>query len=115
MRLRRIFSATPAPKRSTGCWKSQTNSALKPKTTTTTAAAFSDMTGLDAKPYTMGGGTYARSFPNTVAFGAAVTEIETALGPGCGGAHERDECVRIEEFNQSAAVFIRALLNLAAL
>ena len=78
-------------------------------------AAFSDMTGLDAKPYTMGGGTYARSFPNTVAFGAAVTEIETALGPGCGGAHERDECVRIEEFNQSAAVFIRALLNLAAL
>lgn len=78
-------------------------------------AAFSDMTGLDANPYTMGGGTYARSFPNTVAFGAAVTEIETALGPGCGGAHERDECVRIEEFNQSAAVFIRALLNLAAL
>lgn len=75
--------------------------------------AFADVTGLDAQPYTMGGGTYARAFPNTVAFGAALYEVETALGPGRGGAHERDECVHIAEFNQSVAVFIRALLNLA--
>lgn len=75
--------------------------------------AFADITGLDASPYTMGGGTYARAFPHTVAFGAALSEVETALGAGRGGAHERDECVRIEEFNQSIAVFIRALLNLA--
>lgn len=76
-------------------------------------AAFSAVTGSDAAPYTMGGGTYARAFPSTVAFGAAFSEKETALGEGRGGAHERDECVRIEEFNRAVEIFIRALYNLA--
>ena len=78
-------------------------------------AAFASVTGKEAEPYTMGGGTYARAFPNTVAFGAEFSERQTALGDGRGGAHERDECVRIADMNTAIHVFIRSLLNLAGL
>lgn len=78
-------------------------------------AAYSAVTGSKAAPYTMGGGTYARAFPDTVAFGAAFSETETALGEGRGGAHERDECVKIEELNKAVEIFIRALLNLSGI
>ncbi len=77
--------------------------------------AVTEFTGTEAKPYTMGGGTYARAFPNTVAFGAVMSENDNILGEGRGNAHERDEAIRIGEFNLAIEIFIRALANLAGL
>ncbi len=77
--------------------------------------AYSEVTGLDAAPYVMGGGTYARAFPNTVAFGAALPGENDLLGPGRGGAHQRDEYWKYEHLETSVKVFIKALENLAKL
>lgn len=74
-------------------------------------SAYCKTTGRDAKPFTMGGGTYARHFKNAVSFGAA---DESCKKPAwCGGMHAVDEATTIEEIKQSIAVYIRALGNLA--
>jgi succinyl-diaminopimelate desuccinylase len=78
-------------------------------------AAVSEVLGKESKPYTMGGGTYARAFPNTVAFGAALSSVSDILGEGRGEAHDRDEAVRISDFNTAIEIFIRAFANLAGL
>ncbi|MBR5520339.1 MAG: M20/M25/M40 family metallo-hydrolase, partial [Clostridia bacterium] len=75
--------------------------------------AVSDLTGRDSQPYTMGGGTYARAFPNTVAYGAALSNGSAYMGEGRGGPHERDECMPIAEMNLATEIFIQALANLA--
>jgi succinyl-diaminopimelate desuccinylase len=77
--------------------------------------AFREITGLESKPYTMGGGTYARIFPNTVAFGAELPGETDLLGPGRGGAHQQDEYWRYDEMITSVKVFVKALENLADL
>lgn len=64
-------------------------------------------------PYTMGGGTYARSFPNTVAFGATIEKYRGLLGEGRGAAHDRDEYLSIAEFENSVKIFVLSVLNVA--
>lgn len=66
-------------------------------------------------PYTMGGGTYARSFPNTVAFGATIEKYRGLLGEGRGAAHDRDEYLSVAEFENSVKIFVLSALNIAKL
>lgn len=49
--------------------------------------------GMDAEPYTMGGGTYSRAVPNAITFGAGFTDRGEHMdfGPGKGGAHQPNE------------------------
>lgn len=61
----------------------------------------------DAKPLTMGGGTYARSTPNAVAFGA------TFPGGHDGPAHESNERIALETLNKASRIFAHALYELA--
>lgn len=79
------------------------------------SSAFSEITGIAAEPYTMGGGTYARAFPNTVAFGAALSEDVSPLGALRGGAHQNDECIPLDELLTAAKVFALALAHLAGM
>lgn len=73
--------------------------------------AYCTTTGRDVKPFTMGGGTYARHFKNAVSFGAA---DEACKKPDwCGGMHAVDEATTIEEIKNSIAIYIRALGNIA--
>lgn len=74
--------------------------------------AFTDITGVKAEPYTMGGGTYARAFPNTVAFGAAMSEDESPFGTARGNAHQNDECIPLDELLTAAKVFALSLWKL---
>ena len=60
----------------------------------------------------MGGGTYARHFPNTVAFGATIDKYRDALGPGRGRAHDRDEYLSVTEFESAVKIFVLSLLKL---
>ncbi len=53
--------------------------------------------GIDAEPYTMGGGTYSRAVPNAITYGAGLMGRGERMdfGPGMGGAHQPNEQVYI--------------------
>lgn len=76
-------------------------------------AACELVTGEDSKPYTMGGGTYARSFPNTVAFGSTIAKYRGLLGEGRGKAHDRDEYLSMAEFEKSVEIFVLSIAKIA--
>lgn len=59
-----------------------------------------------AKPVTMGGGTYAKSMPNTcVAFGMEFPGSPNAI-------HENNEILRVDELMMGVAIYAEALYNL---
>ena len=60
----------------------------------------------------IGGGTYARNFPNAVAFGPEFAEMKNPAGEGKGGVHMADECNDIELMMKAVKIYIYALLNL---
>ena len=64
-------------------------------------------------PYTMGGGTYARHMPGTVAFGAAIPALRGLRGEGRGGAHQVDEYITITGLECGVKIFTLSLLGLA--
>jgi succinyl-diaminopimelate desuccinylase len=67
-----------------------------------------------AKPYVMGGNTYAGLFPHAVAFGPAIPSDYSALNlpPGHGGGHACDEVQLLSSFRQAIKIYILALQNL---
>ena len=72
--------------------------------------AYNDIRGLDGKPFTMGGGTYARHFKNAVSFG---TEIPAEPLPEfVGKIHTFDEGISIERLKMSLKIYILALYRL---
>ena len=75
--------------------------------------ACESVLGFECKPYTMGGGTYARWLANTVAFGSGVEGERKFLGDERGGAHQRDEYISVKEFFQGMEIYSRALSNLS--
>lgn len=74
--------------------------------------AYSDVTGAEAKPLVMGGGTYARCFPNAVAFGPSFPGTVKPTPAGKGGAHQSDECASVDNLMRALKIYIAALLNL---
>lgn len=77
-------------------------------------AAYEQVTGCEARLFTMGGGTYAHHFPTGVSFGA-MDEGRFPPQPGVGGMHAADEGVQEECLRQALLVYIVALGNLFAL
>lgn len=78
---------------------------------------FNEITGQEAQPYVMAGGTYARKIPNAVAYGlGGVPRREGAavldMGAGHGGAHQPDEMLEISNYIDSCKVFTMAILML---
>lgn len=70
------------------------------------------VTGSDAKPYTMGGGTYAHRLPNAYAFGMSGNRVPADFPEGHGGAHGKDESVGIDRLQRAMKIYARALLAL---
>ncbi len=75
-------------------------------------AACEEVFGRECKPFTIGGGTYARELPNTVAFGPDTAEYHNLLGEGTGGCHDSNEYLAIELAQKSFAIYVRSILNL---
>ena len=72
--------------------------------------SYNDVRGLNGKPFTMGGGTYARHFKNAISFG---TEIPAEPLPDfVGKIHTADEGIGIERLKMSLKVYILALHRL---
>lgn len=61
-----------------------------------------------AKPLAIGGGTYAKECPNTIAFGA-----ESKKHPG--NMHSPDEYIYVEDFIKDIAIYARAIYALGTL
>lgn len=72
--------------------------------------AYNDVTGESKKPYTIGGGTYARHFPNAFSFGP---EFADRPRPDFAGfIHGVDEAASIEQLLQALKIYIVALIEL---
>lgn len=76
---------------------------------------YNQVMGTDAKPYVMGGGTYARKIPRAVAFGPGglpADASELRLPAGHGGCHAPDELQSISNLRIALKIYVLALLEL---
>ncbi|MBQ4094492.1 MAG: Sapep family Mn(2+)-dependent dipeptidase [Oscillospiraceae bacterium] len=75
---------------------------------------YNDVTGDNAKPYTMSGGTYARKLPNAVAFGIGMgaDEAEEDAPDWVGSAHMKNEAVKIDTIMKATEIYIQSLIKL---
>ena len=68
--------------------------------------AYVEITGDNVhKPETMGGGTYAKSMPNCVAFGASIPGKEYKM-------HQNNEQIEIEDLVKATAIYAKAIYEL---
>ena len=71
---------------------------------------YNEVTGENATPFTMGGGTYARHFPYAVSFGP---EHNDMILPEFGGPmHGANEAAPIDKLLEALKIYILALLRL---
>ena len=73
---------------------------------TSLLAAYNEVTGESARPIAIGGATFARAFPNAVAFGPVFPGEESRI-------HQKDECITLEGLLKCAEIYRAALLKLA--
>ena len=67
--------------------------------------AYRDVTGDDGDMIAIGGGTYAKSIKNIIAFGCAFNEEENHI-------HDANESLGIEDFKKQVEIYIEAIKNL---
>ena len=72
--------------------------------------AYNAVTGENARPYTIGGGTYARDFPNAVSFGPE--HPERPMPAFAGPIHGVDEAASKAFLLEALKVYILALIEL---
>ena len=75
--------------------------------------SYNLVTGENAKPITIGGGTYARHFPNAAAFGPE--HHDRPYPSFCGPIHGVNEAAKKSDFMEALKIYIQALLRLEAL
>ena len=75
--------------------------------------SYNLVTGENARPFTIGGGTYARHFPNAAAFGPE--HPERPAPAFAGPIHGIDEAARLSDLLEALKIYIVALLRLEAL
>ncbi len=75
--------------------------------------SYRTVTEDNSPPYTIGGGTYAKIFPNTYVFGATQEKYSTLLGKGKGGAHENDEYLSVQEFEDCIKIFAHLFISIS--
>ena len=74
---------------------------------------YIDTTGKDATPIAIGGGTYAKRFDRSVAFGPC--ELEVVKPEWAGSMHGPNEAVAIDDLKNAMEVYIRAIENVMEL
>ena len=71
----------------------------------TLLSVYNEITGEDAKPVSMGGGTYARAFPNAAAFGTHFPDTESV-------EHQPDEYWKISDIEKNFKILSEAIKRL---
>ena len=77
--------------------------------------AYHEVTGEDGLPFTIGGGTYARHFPNAVGFGPEEPHPGRIRPAFVGSIHGANEAACFDELLEALKVYIVTLLNLEEL
>jgi len=72
---------------------------------TTLLSAYNDVTGENAKPITIGGGTYARALPLGVAFGPIFPGQVSTI-------HSKDECIVVDDLLKMSKIYYEAIKRL---
>ena len=67
---------------------------------------YNELTNSDEKPLAIGGGTYSRTMPNTVAFGVVFPDQDDCC-------HIADEYIVIDRMMQAVRIFAHAIVELA--
>ena len=67
---------------------------------------YREITGRDEEPAALGGGTYAKLMPNTVAFGPNYREFK-------GNPHSFDECMDLDMLKIGIEIYAKAILRLS--
>lgn len=67
---------------------------------------YREITGRDEEPAALGGGTYAKLMPNTVAFGPNYREFK-------GNPHSFDECMDLDMLKIGIEIYAKAVLRLS--
>ena len=75
-------------------------------------AVSNEVTGDDAAPFVMSGGTYAHRLPNALVYGIDGCRPPKEFGDGIGCAHGIDEAVSIDYLKRAMRIYARALLEL---
>ena len=68
---------------------------------------YNELTGSDLKPLAIGGGTYSRMMPNTVAFGIVFPDQEDCC-------HIADEHIEIDRMMEAVRIYAHAIAELAS-
>ena len=68
---------------------------------------YNELTGENAKPLAIGGGTYSRMMPNTVAFGVVFPDQEDCC-------HIADEYIEIDRMMEATRIYAHAIAELAS-
>ena len=68
--------------------------------------AYTEVTGEEAELLAIGGGTYAKTMPNVVAFGPVFPGQTYKI-------HEEDECWSVEDIMKNAHIMAKVLVELA--
>ena len=79
----------------------------------TLIGTYNEVTGENKKPFTMGGGTYARHFPLAVSFGPEHTDLP--LPEFAGPMHGANEGASFDKLIEALKIYILALLRLEEL
>lgn len=100
-----------------GCCEAQIVSDAKPFYVDANAPAiracvnsYNDVTGENKKPFTIGGGTYARDFPFAVSFGPE--HDDRPFPEFAGGIHSVDEAANVDYFMEALKIYILAMIKL---
>lgn len=74
---------------------------------------FNTVSKKQMQPYVMGGGTYARHIPNTVAFGPNFSDRKP-LFDDCsrGSCHQPDECQNIDDLIMAIKIYVLSILKI---
>ena len=91
-------------------WGKSGHAAMPEGPVNASSLIVNDVTGEGKKPFTMGGGTYARHFPYAVSFGPEHTDIE--IPSFAGPMHGANEGTPFEKLVEALKIYILALLRL---
>lgn len=76
---------------------------------------YSKISGEEAKPFIMSGGTYARKLPNAFAYGTGLPEKWPPDGmflPGHGDYHQPDESISVKRIKKALLIYIFSIFEL---
>lgn len=72
---------------------------------------YRQLTGKEAQPYVMGGGTYSRHLKNAVGFGME-SERSIPLPAGHGGVHQPDEAIFIDDMLEAIKIYVMSMVEI---